>query len=829
MEGNAMEQAGGYTGKKGGRTWICILSFILLSVLLFPAKGYAKTETIVMDATVGFDNNYRLINWTPVIVDLENKGDDIDGRVEVLVSNSQISSTLYTVPAVLPRNSKKRIHLYINPGTMQRNLEIKLAEGKKVLKTVKTSGLNPLPAERYFLGVLTEDHPSLTYWWDQSSNNQVFNNLVTVRLDKESFPVRKEIMDNFGVVVINNFDGSQLSAEQRKALYEWIESGRIVILGTGANGRKTMKLFHDDLLPLEVRELVTAKETDALEELASKEMPDSTPLSLADMESQKGEVILEDQGIAVIQAYSVGDGTILVAAFDLGLKPIVDWAGNKLLWENVLLNHVSSSKWTDFMNMGYNRKFDRRMQYNGVLSNIPAMDIPAVGTLLVILLVYLVVVGPVNYIILKKVDKRDWAWITIPALVLVFSAGIFAFGYRNKGGEAIVNAISIVKLQDKGSAANVDSYVGIFIPKKGDYTFTLDRDVLPSLNQNDYWDGPYPTEGNTDTQVIDAKITQGGKASLEVMDASIWTMRTFELSDTIKEFGRLECDLYAQEGHIKGTITNRTHRSIGDILLFTDNGYQKIGDLAVGQSAEVNLKLDHPYSQGYPSQSWYQMLDQLYPYMERGRGGQGDMTLEERREHAVKRQMLDATFSMDFDRGLYTPSLITFIGWSGEQLDMDIEINGEKAEKKYHQTLITGKLSFETERNGKLYIPAGVIRGELDQEASPYVQVNPDGFYVDQGTGVFDIRLEDPQRYDIHEIHVYVGRIYGQGKYRLYNHTHEEWEEIPESYKIEKSKITDFLSKEGRMRLMVEPQFHNNMKEPLSIRYPTISVKGVVR
>jgi len=306
-------------------------------------------------------------------------------------------------------------------------------------------------------------------------------------------------------------------------------------------------------------------------------------------------------------------------------------------------------------------------------------------------------------------------------------------------------------------------------------------------------------------------------------------MRTFELSDTIKEFGKLEWDLYAQEGYIKGTITNHTHRTIRDILLFTDNGSQKIGDLAVGESASVNLKLDSPNSQGYSSQNWYQMLEHLYPYMDRGIGGQGDMTLEERRELAVKRQMLDATFSMDFDRGLYTPSLITFIGWSGEQLDMDIEINGEKAEKKYHKTLITGKLSFETERDGKLYIPAGVIRGELDQKASPYVQINPDGFYIDQGAGVFDIKLGDLRRYDIHEIQVYVDKMYGQGKYQLFNHTHDQWEEIPESYKIEKSKIADYLSKEGIIRVMVEPQFQNNMKEPLSIRYPTISVKGVVR
>ncbi len=821
-----MEQAGGYIGK---RTWGWILFFILISVLLFPAKGYADTETVVMDASVGFDNNYRLINWTPITVDLENKGDDIDGRVEVLVSNNQMSSSLYTVPAVLPKNSKKRVHLYINAGTMQRNLEIKLVEGKKVLKAVKVGDLNPLPAERYLLGVLTEDQPSLTYWWDQSSNNQIFNSFVTVRLDKESFPVRKEIMDNFGIVVINNFDSSQLSSEQRKALHDWIEGGGIVILGTGANGRKTVKAFRDDLLSLEIREVVTAKKKDGLEKLASKEMPGSTPLSLAEMEGQKGEVILEDQGIPIIQEYSIGDGTILVAAFDLGLKPIVDWAGNKLLWENVLLNHVSSSKWTDFINMGYNWKFDRRMQYNGVLSNIPAMDMPAVGTLLIILLVYLVVVGPINYIILKKMDKRDWAWMTIPILVLLFSAGIFGFGYRNKGGEAIVNSISIVNLQEKGTAANVSSFMGIFIPKKGDYTFTLDRDVLLSLNQNDYREGPYPTEGSTDAKVIDAKITQGGKASLEVMDASIWTMRTFELSDTIKEFGRLEWDLYAQEGHIKGTITNRTHKTIRDILLFTDTGYQKIGDLAIEQSANVDLKLDNPNSQGYSSQNWYQMLENLYPYTDRGVGGQGGMTLEERREKAVKRQMLDATFSMDFDRGLSTPSLITFIGWSGEQVDMDIEINGEKPEKKYHQTLITGKLSFETERDGKIYIPAGVIRGELDQEASPYVQTNPDGFFIDRGPGVFDIELEDPQRYDIHEIHVYVGKMYGQGKYQLYNYTQEEWKEIPEAYKIEKSKIGDYLSKEGLIRVMVEPQFQNNMKEPLNIRYPTISVKGVVR
>ncbi|MBK8024645.1 MAG: hypothetical protein IPK19_25285 [Chloroflexi bacterium] len=38
------------------------------------------------------------------------------------------------------------------------------------------------------------------------------------------------------------------------------------------------------------------------------------------------------------------------------------------------------------------------------------------------LALYILLVGPANYFLLSRINRREWAWVTIPILILVFSA-----------------------------------------------------------------------------------------------------------------------------------------------------------------------------------------------------------------------------------------------------------------------------------------------------------------------------------------------------------------------------------------------------------------------
>ena len=58
------------------------------------------------------------------------------------------------------------------------------------------------------------------------------------------------------------------------------------------------------------------------------------------------------------------------------------------------------------------------------VSNLPSLALPPIGGLLVLLFGYIVLVGPVNYLVLRRLDRREWAWFTVPALIVVFTVGV---------------------------------------------------------------------------------------------------------------------------------------------------------------------------------------------------------------------------------------------------------------------------------------------------------------------------------------------------------------------------------------------------------------------
>ena len=51
---------------------------------------------------------------------------------------------------------------------------------------------------------------------------------------------------------------------------------------------------------------------------------------------------------------------------------------------------------------------------------IPEMDAPPFGTIGLFLAAYLICLVPVNYAILKRRDRKEWAWVTTPAIVFAF-------------------------------------------------------------------------------------------------------------------------------------------------------------------------------------------------------------------------------------------------------------------------------------------------------------------------------------------------------------------------------------------------------------------------
>jgi hypothetical protein len=71
---------------------------------------------------------------------------------------------------------------------------------------------------------------------------------------------------------------------------------------------------------------------------------------------------------------------------------------------------------------------------------------------------------------LTRLDKRDWAWLTIPLSILLFSAGSWLIGSNLRGSDPILNQLTALRAWPDAPRAQADGLVGLLSPRRAQYT-----------------------------------------------------------------------------------------------------------------------------------------------------------------------------------------------------------------------------------------------------------------------------------------------------------------------------------------------------------------------
>ena len=95
---------------------------VLIAIALALLLGHhgiaapAGQTRIDLDHEIGFNGKFKLRNWTPLQVTLENRGPETRGRLEVIVTSGSeyrgdVYQTIYAMDAEVPNNTKKKVRL----------------------------------------------------------------------------------------------------------------------------------------------------------------------------------------------------------------------------------------------------------------------------------------------------------------------------------------------------------------------------------------------------------------------------------------------------------------------------------------------------------------------------------------------------------------------------------------------------------------------------------------------------------------------------------------------------------------------------------------------
>ena len=113
-------------------------------------------------------------------------------------------------------------------------------------------------------------------------------------------------------------------------------------------------------------------------------------------------------------------------------------------------------------------------QLRRALDQFPGVKLVPFGWVAFFIFLYILLIGPGDYLFLKKVVKRmELTWVTFPLIVVTVSLLAYYAAYVVKGNELRVNKIDIVDVDQPAGIMRGSSWLNVFSPQNRDYSVAV--------------------------------------------------------------------------------------------------------------------------------------------------------------------------------------------------------------------------------------------------------------------------------------------------------------------------------------------------------------------
>ncbi len=738
--------------------FITFLAILFLSLLAIPVFAQETTPELTIQARAAFDGYYKYGEWLPIWVTLENRGADLSGEIIVRVPGSS-GSMAYAFPADMPSGSRKRLPVFVLANNYSRNLRVSFESGQQAYASTSVT-VQPKLNNTFFIGIASPQRGALNLLNGiqlPGSKRQII--LFDFSLDE--IPPRSDGLRSMNVLIINSMDTSQLSIQQSQALENWVLQGGRLVLGGGALAQETVSGLLD--LPLPLIPSASQEYTDIsnLQSLAGEDQPSlpsgSFIVSMGEIDPQ-AIILAGDQNLPLVLENQLGKGSIDLVNLDLSQSPFEGWSGTAAFWGNLLAPGSFYSAWMS-PDMSTRQQMASQMAYG--LQNLPVLDLPSVKWLAILLGIYILVIGPINYLVLRKKNRLHYAWFTIPLLTLIFSIGAFSLGYALHGSDLFVNKIALIEASP--GAKSVSNYIGLFSPAMDSYEIEIPGDGLISPMSPYYnpWDS-FSSEPNT-TSLREVKMLQSDPGMIKGISIDQWSMQSFMIEGLDLQFGQITADLSLSESSLRGEVNNLTGYPLSDLTLIFNQSFQRLGDLQNGESTQVNLPLTKMADPLLGSPVTYQIYADQYDESGRYRPN---------REIEVKRIMLESLFqvaspSLSSMRSSSSANLSlnqapVLIGWI-KDLPPQVTVNGAIPAQQ-STAMVYSQLTYNIDLSKNINLPTGTIPGSLVVTPLDGGSCGPQGslsIYIYRGEAEFEFSL--PAELKSQQIQNLIFGIYSDG------------------------------------------------------------------
>lgn len=598
--------------KKTKWTALALLVMLVMSFIL-PTTQASAAATLEVKATAGVSGKAKYQSVVPLQVTVKNNGADFSGDMAINSSNSYEAASALVVPIDIAAGEEKTFTFYLDgladysysDTDLFAFYEGSIEKGKKIAyKGTKRLQSNFLDPSSTFIYTLTDKSDRLSALLRLStfvaqSNVEVFN---INQLKDYTLPEDSQGLAMANVIVVDEVAIADLTPKQQEALLKWVQDGGTLLLGAADQINATAGVFKE-YLPLSLSQEMTAISAEALTKLSGGGIF-TQPISVYSATSSEGSLpVLTENNEVLAAKKKVGSGEVIQTTFSLGDQPLASMDGYGALLAKVI--NIQSISQQGMMRQGQSPLDQISYELRNINELFPSFEV-SVSYMLIVIILYILIIGPILYFVLKKADKREHAWWIIPSISVVLSIVLFIVGAKDRIVQPQVQQSAFYKVNEDNS---VNGYYveSILTNRSGDFVVNADQNTtaVALRNYNNFTGTMGPLHESS-------YIKENASGStLTLRDLSYWSVQSFGGKTSAQNIGKMDIDITLKNEKLTGTVKNNFPFALKDVTLISGVKEVKLGDIEANGTLQVNKELKttvlqkpsifNNYNYSYPS------------------------------------------------------------------------------------------------------------------------------------------------------------------------------------------------------------------------------------
>ena len=761
------------------------LLVLLLSLVALALPATARADSAVntaagisMDVQVGYSGAVRLGAWVPVQVNVANDGADLAGRVEVQFETGASTTflgpppTVYSIPATFPQHSHKRLVVDVPmPPTLRTSrLQVRLVSGSQTVLQ-QAQPFTPISSSDLACGVLDQTLGSYDFLSSLSLPGRQQRTTVA-DLTLADLPGQGALLASLDCLVVGDVNLTSMTAAQKLALTSWVGNGGLLIVTGGINWQESIPALPPELLPVHVTGIATLTSVATLDQFAHVGDAGPGPWPVAMGSLQNSALVAGDNTTPLLAVRRFGSGTVFFYALDPTQEPARSWAGNAFLWPYML---------------GFSNSPPAGSGYQQSLSSwgptpitalgaLPNLNPPQPTWLLLFLLGYGLLVGPLAFLTLRRLDHQEWLLVLLPLAALIGTVATVRLAGQHQGSDIAATEVTLLRTNAESPVAQVHTYVGLYSPRPQAIDLHVPAGALFASVRRAFGQFSGGNTVGTRTPQAPLQISEGMDVFVPALQLDTGTLSTFTIDSQTALGGGIVGTLTADNQVVQGRIQNKTGQRITNAGLVLGNAVHLLGTLNPNETRAVSMVLPTAATPT-PIGTDNGVAARLYPPTT-----SGSSTIEDPR-----RDVLDRVFSANSFSSGNAQGGILFVGWL-DQTPLHLDVGQARAATR-QLTLLEAQLNLTINAQAVDTISSALM-SERSLQSLGVTQTQAGHYSVATGGSLgIEYDLPSSARFSIQTLHLLVDGGFSGGASLLpgdnlgtvsaFNWSVDTWQTLP--------------------------------------------------